>query len=227
MNYLVIAAHPDDEILGVGGSMAKWSKSGDKVNILIMAEGSTSRDYTRDTIAHKNKLMALKKAATEAAKTLGVVSVELIGLPDNRMDSLDLLDIVKLIENKINILKPDTVVTHHHGDLNIDHKLINQAVLTACRPQPDQNVKTIITFEVPSSTEWQSPTLNESFIPNWFVDISDTINVKMDALESYSTEMRKWPHSRSLKAVEHLARWRGATIGKKAAEAFMLVRETK
>jgi len=227
MNYLVIAAHPDDEILGAGGSMAKWSKSGDKVNILIMAEGSTSRDYTRDTIAHKKKLMALKKAATEAAKTLGVVSVELIGLPDNRMDSLDLLDIVKVIENKINILKPDTVVTHHHGDLNIDHKLINQAVLTACRPQPGQNVKTIITFEVPSSTEWQSPTLNETFIPNWFVDISDTINVKIDALESYSTEMRKWPHSRSLKAVEHLARWRGATIGKKAAEAFMLVRESK
>ena len=140
------------------------------------------------------------------------------------MDSIDLLDVVKSIEERIKNLKPEMVVTHHEGDLNIDHQITHQSVITACRPQPGQTVKRILAFEVPSSTEWQSPTYNQPFIPNWFEDISDTFELKIKALESYQSEMREWPHARSFRAVKHLARWRGASVGCKAAEAFMLNR---
>jgi len=225
MNYLVIAAHPDDEVLGAGGSMVKWAKSGSKVNVLIMAEGATSRHDNRDRNLCKNNLNLLNDAALEAAKILGIEYVELMDFPDNRMDSLNLIDIIKPIEKKIKELKPNVVVTHHPGDLNIDHIVINQAVLTACRPQPGSTVKRILTFEVPSSTEWQTTTINKPFDPNWFVDITESIEVKKNALSAYKSEMRNWPHARSIKAVEHLARWRGSTIGTEAAEAFMLIRE--
>ena len=143
------------------------------------------------------------------------------------MDSIDLLDVVKEVEKKNEELKPDVVVTHHGGDLNIDHRIIHQAVITACRPQPGQTVKRILSFEVPSSTEWQSPSSGNPFVPNWFEDISDTLELKIKALEAYESEMRKWPHARSIKALEHLARWRGASVGAEAAEAFMLVREIR
>ena len=116
------------------------------------------------------------------------------------------------------------VVTHHSGDLNIDHQIIHQAVMVACRPQPDHSVKRILSFEVPSSTEWNSPNVKSVFIPNWFENISDTLKLKIKALEAYGSEMREWPHSRSFKAVKHHACWRGASVGCDAAEAFMLNR---
>ena len=143
------------------------------------------------------------------------------------MDSVDLLDIIKVIENHVKKLQPNSVVTHHAGDLNIDHQIINKAVLTACRPQPDNSIKRILSFEVPSATEWNSPIADIPFVPNWFEDISDTLEMKIKALKTYQSEMRKWPHARSFKAIEHLARWRGASVGFEAAEAFMLVRELK
>ena len=118
-------------------------------------------------------------------------------------------------------------MTHHASDLNIDHQIIHQAVITACRPLPRQSVKRILSFEVPSATEWQSTDAGRPFVPNWFEDIADTLNLKVKALEAYKSEMRVWPHARSIKAVEHLARWRGASVGVEAAEAFMLVREIR
>ena len=227
MKYLVIAAHPDDEVLGCGGSMAKWAKEGHEVHVLILAEGSTSRDKQRDRASRTEELSLLAQSAKRATYILAVESVELLDYPDNRMDSIDLLDVVKEVEKKNEELKPDVVVTHHGGDLNIDHRVIHQAVITACRPQPGQTVKRILSFEVPSSTEWQSPSSGNPFVPNWFEDISDTLELKIKALEAYESEMRKWPHARSIKALEHLARWRGATVGAEAAEAFMLVREIR
>jgi len=224
---LVVAAHPDDEVLGCGGSMAKWTQSGDDVHILILAEGATARDKIRDTGARKSELSQLAKSAHEASDILGVKSVNLLNLPDNRMDSLDLLDVVKEVENYIDKMQPNIVVTHHIGDLNIDHHITHKAVITACRPQPGHPVKRILSFEVPSATEWQSPTLGNSFAPNWYEDISDKLELKRNALIAYSSEMREWPHARSIKAVEHLAQWRGATVGCEAAEAFILVREIK
>ena len=221
---LIIAAHPDDEVLGCGGTMAKWANEGAEVYSLIMAEGATSRDKTRDREYRNVDLAHLGLAAQKASDLLGIASVELLSYPDNRMDSVDLLDVVKSVEDRIKKINPDTVVTHHSADLNIDHQVIHEAVMAACRPQPGHPVKRILSFEVPSSTEWQSPTFGNSFIPNWFEDISDTLELKIRALEAYETEMREWPHARSIKAVEHLARWRGASIGREAAEAFILER---
>ena len=225
MKYLIIAANPDDEILGCGGSIAKWTHEGNDVHILIMAEGATSRDFQRDRNVKQTEISDLKSSAKAASKILGVKSIDFADYPDNRMDSIDLLDVVKSVENKIDLIEPDVVITHHIGDLNIDHQIIHRAVTTACRPQPNQFVKFLLSFEVASSTEWQSPSANLNFNPNWFEDISSTLNLKLNALEVYSSEMRDWPHSRSLKAVDHLAKWRGATVGIEAAEAFMLIKK--
>ena len=227
MIYLIIAAHPDDEVLGCGGSIAKWVKEGHEVHVLIMAEGATSRDRHRDRASRKETLSILAQSAKRAAEILGVETIELLDYPDNRMDSVDLIDVVKTVEEIIEKLQPAMVVTHHAGDLNIDHQITHQAVITACRPQPEQTVKRILTFEVPSATEWISSTYVSPFTPNWFEDISDTLELKIKALEAYESEMREWPHARSIKALEHLARWRGASVGAEAAEAFMLVREIR
>ena len=222
---LVVAAHPDDEVLGCGGSMAKWAQSGDNVHVLILAEGATARDKIRDTGAKKSELSQLAKSAHETGSILGVKSVNLLGLPDNRMDSLDLLDVVIKVEYYIEKFQPNAIVTHHGGDLNIDHQIALKAVITACRPQPSYPVKRILSFEVPSSTEWQSPNTKSIFIPNWFENITNTLDLKLKALDAYKSEMREWPHARSINAVKHLAHWRGASVGCEAAEAFMLVRE--
>ncbi len=227
VKILIIAAHPDDEILGCGGTIARHVQNGDEVHVLILAEGLTSRDKERERDKRADELSALAQAAREAGRILGVRSVELRDFPDNRMDAVDLLDVVKVVELLIDKYKPDVVYTHHAGDVNIDHRIVHQAVVTACRPLPGQCVKTLLFFEVTSSTEWQIPGSAPAFLPNWFVDVSDTIDLKLQALEAYRSEMRERPHPRSLKAVEHLARWRGASAGVEAAEGFILGRKLK
>ena len=132
---LVIVAHPDDEVLGCGASIAKWADAGNSVHILIMAEGATSRSPIRDVSVNSEELLSLEKSAYRARDILGATSVKLLNFPDNRMDSLDLLDVIKVIEKEIRILKPYTVVTHHSGDLNIDHRIVNEAVITVDRNQ--------------------------------------------------------------------------------------------
>lgn len=221
---LVVAAHPDDEILGCGGTIAKHACAGDEVHVVIMAEGVTSRSQQRSPDLHRQELGGLADVARKANALLGAVSVTLHGLPDNRMDSLDRLDVIKLVEEEIGRVQPEVVYTHHIGDLNIDHRIIHESVLTACRPQPLSPVKTVLFFEVPSSTEWMPATSAPHFGPNWFVDISDTLELKLKALDCYQSEMRPWPHARSVQALEHLARWRGASVGMEAAEAFVLGR---
>ena len=225
MSILVVAAHPDDEVLGCGASVAKWADAGKEVHVVILAEGATSRDSARNPESRIEELSTLEKSAQSAGKILGVTSVRLLNFPDNRMDSLDRLDVIKTVEEQIELVKPETVVTHHSGDINIDHQITHQAVVTACRPQPRESVRRLLVFEVPSSTEWQPPNTSPVFRPNWFEDVSKTLESKLQALEIYAEEMRTWPHSRSLQAVEHLARWRGSTVGCEAAEAFILLRE--
>jgi len=223
-NVMVIAAHPDDEVLGCGGTIAKHVKNDDKVHVVILAEGLTSRDERRNREKFGQALSELEQSARKANKVLGVSSLELYDFPDNRMDSLDLLDVVKVVENIIGKYQSEIVYTHHSGDVNIDHRRIHEAVITACRPVPGCPVKTLLFFEVPSSTEWQVPGSAPYFMPNWFVDVSETLDVKLKALEEYASEMRNWPHSRSIIAIKHQANWRGANIGVEAAEAFMLGR---
>jgi len=210
--------------LGCGGSAAKWCKDGHEVNFIIMSEGITARDEKRNRQKKSKEINNLKIAAKKSSKIIGIKSLKMMDFPDNRMDSVDFLDIVKVIEKEIKIFKPNTMVTHHKGDLNVDHHLIHKAVITACRPQKKHPVKRILTFEVPSSTEWQTPDPKSAFIPNHFENISKTLNTKLKALKVYKSEMRDWPHPRSLKAIKHLAKWRGSTVGYDSAEAFMLIR---
>ena len=217
---LVVAAHPDDELLGCAGAVAWHVECGDEVAVMIMAEGITSRGNS-DSEA---MLSELKQHAGKAASILGLASgPELCGLPDNRMDSMVLLDIVQLVEKKIDEFRPTTIYTHHHGDLNVDHRLTHEAVLTAVRPQPGNCVKNIYTFESVSSTEWGASAT--PFIPVRYIDISSYMDRKLEALACYKGEMRASPHARSLENVKNLAAVRGATIGCVYAEAFVVVRE--
>jgi LmbE family N-acetylglucosaminyl deacetylase len=223
MKVLVVAAHPDDEILGCGGTIAKHAHAGDEVHVMILAEGLTSRNAVDLTVGNED-LSELACAAHRANDSLGVSHLSMHGLPDNRLDSLDRLDVIKVVEEKIFSFMPEVVYTHHAGDMNIDHRIIHDAVNTACRPTPGHPVRTLLYFEVPSSTEWQVPGSAPTFAPTWFIDISTNLDAKLTALHEYQMEMREWPHPRSYKAVEHLARWRGATIGADAAESFVLGR---
>lgn len=221
---LVIAAHPDDEVLGCGGTIATHVKQGDTVSVLILAEGVTSRALKRDRDQDIGKLHDLELCAREANRILGVSSLILESLPDNRMDGMQRLDIIKLIEKYIAEYKPQLVYTHHFGDVNIDHRLIHEAVVTACRSTPDHCVRELLFFEIPSSTEWQTNNIYH-FSPNWFVNISEVWDLKEKALIAYKSEMREWPHPRSIEAVESLAKWRGAIIGVPKAESFALGRK--
>tara|TARA_Y100000031_G_C8222425_1_gene386613 strand:- start:1189 stop:1878 length:690 start_codon:yes stop_codon:yes gene_type:complete len=224
-NVLVVAAHPDDEVLGCGGTIAKHINQGDEVHVIILAEGITSRDKKRNTKTSKKQLNQLIESAKQAHDILGTTSIKFFDFPDNRMDSIDLLTVVKIVEKELSKITPDIIYTHYENDLNIDHQITNRAVITACRPYPNQSVRKILAFEVQSSTDWQSQIANKIFTPNHYINISDYLDFKLKALEAYSSEMRSWPHSRSIKAVEHLALWRGSTVGIEAAESFQLIRQ--
>lgn len=217
----VIAAHPDDEILGCGATMARHARAGDVVEILIVAEGATSRASSRDATADAAKLEHLREAGREAARLVGARAIHFAGLPDQRLDSIDLLDVVKMVEAHGARVRPDVVYTHHGGDLNLDHRITHQAVLTAFRPLPGATgPRAIHFFEVPSSTEWNASPSAEAFRPNHFVDVTATLDAKLRALDAYASEMRPWPHPRSREGIEALARWRGCSVGVAAAEAF-------
>ena len=224
-SVLIVAAHPDDEVLGCGGAIARHAAVGDQVQVLIVAEGATSRQDQRDRLQAVDQLSALSRAAQEAGSILGAAGVELLDLPDNRLDSVDRLDLTKLVELRIERHQPQVVYVHHAGDVNVDHRRLHEAVVTACRPTPGHPVRRLLSFEVASSTEWQPPGSAAAFNANWFVDISDQWHQKREALRAYASEMRPWPHARSLEAVEHLARWRGAQVGVEAAEAFCMLRQ--
>ena len=221
---LILAAHPDDEVLGCGGTIARYAHEGANIHIVFLADGVGARQQNKVMSATNIAGLARREAAEVAAKILGAQSVTFGEFPDNRMDSIDLLDIVQFVERQVNQFRPELIMTHHASDLNLDHRLVHQATVTACRPQPNHFVETVLFFEVPSSTEWQTPASAPVFAPNWFVDITPHLATRARALEAYAEEMRPWPHSRSYNAVEHLARWRGATVGVEAAEAFMLGR---
>lgn len=225
MTTLVVAAHPDDEILGCGATMARLAAERTEVHILILGEGATSRAPRRD-LAAPEAVNHLADSARAAAEVVGASSVQFGGLPDNRFDEPNLLDIVHLIENVISAVNPSQVLTHHRGDLNIDHRRTHEAVLAATRPQPGSTVTEVLAFEVLSSTEWMfNPT--STFNPTVFIDVSDHFDKKLAALRSYQSEMRTFPHPRSDLAVSALATVRGSTVGVNRAEAFQLVRQVR
>jgi LmbE family N-acetylglucosaminyl deacetylase len=226
MRVLVIAAHPDDEVLGCGATAARLAAEGREVHFAIMGEGMTSRDAERGATG-QTQLAALQEHTRAAASKLGVKNIVLHKFPDNRLDTVPLLEVVKVVEELVSQIKPEVIYTHHGGDLNVDHAVIHRAVLTATRPTAGQCVRDIYAFEVASSTEWAFQCLAQSFRPNVFVDVTRTLEAKIAAMECYESERRKFPHPRSPEALRAIAmRW-GSVAGCGAAEAFELVRSIR
>lgn len=217
---LVVAAHPDDEVLGCGGTLARLAAHGWQTHALILAEGATSRDVSRDASARADELRGLALSAERAHRVLATASLVVGDLPDNRMDTVALLDVVKRVESAVNDIRPTRVFTHHQGDVNVDHRVTHEAVQAACRPLPGSPVRELYFFEVASSTEWRASAGSGAFQPSGFFDVTDYMDAKQAALACYEAEMRDWPHPRSHEAISALAAWRGATVGVAAAEAF-------
>ena len=221
---LIVAAHPDDEVLGCAGTMARKISEGHEVFSIILGRGVVSRfngQISRDVVA--TAIADLNQSISSVANHIGFSDTWVYDFPDNRFDSVDLLDIIKTIEKVKDEVRPDSVYTHFCNDLNIDHSITHRAVLTACRPMPDETVKNIYSFESRSSTEWMYNSQSQ-FKPNKFVNIGEFIDIKMDALKLYESEMRPYPHPRSLEAVKILSQYRGSCVGVEFAEAFELVR---
>lgn len=222
-NILVFAAHPDDELLGLGATVKRLTDEGKDVRAVILAEGLTSRNERRSD-TDRDELLALQSDAGCAARKVGYKSIDFCNFPDNRMDSVDLLDVIKQVLKYVKMYKPDTIFTHHHGDLNIDHRITCEAVLTACRPTGDCFVRQIYAFETPSSTEWNY-NYQEPFQPNVYIDVTDTFDFKIAGMACYRTEITQYPHPRSEEALRGLASYRGSNAGCNFAEAFMLLRQ--
>jgi N-acetylglucosamine malate deacetylase 1 len=222
-NVLVVAAHPDDEVLGCGVTMYHHVRNGDKVYIVFMSDGVSSRKSNRT----EQEIEDRNKCAIESCRVIGAEPPFFLGFRDNCMDTVALLDVVQALENIIEDVRPSIVYTHHSGDLNIDHKVTHQAVMTACRPLPMSPIKEVYFFEVPSSTEYSLATPSEYFIPNYFVDISGEFDFKVKLLEIYKDEMRDFPNSRSIKGIKSLACYRGVSVGVSMAEAFTVGRLIK
>ncbi len=224
---LIVAAHPDDEVLGVGGTVARHVAEGDEVYALILGEGQTSRGRHREDIDQK-VVEALHKNTLDSAKAVGYQEVFFADFPDNRFDHVDLLDIVKVVEQMIGKLHPEIVYTHYSGDLNVDHQYTARAVLTASRPIGDYCVAEIYAFETLSSSEWNFDySAQPAFCPNVFVDITDYYYKKEQAMNCYVSELCDFPHPRSLVGMDSLSKTRGMTAGMERAEAFMLVRSVR
>ena len=226
MNILVVAAHPDDEVLGCGGTIARLATEGHSVSILILGEGISAR-YDDPKEADPALLKTLHAQAGKIGTFLGAKSVSLAKLPDNRFDIVPLLEIIKVIETHVERVKPDIVYTQHGGDLNIDHERTFRAVLTATRPMMGSSVKKIYAYEVRSSTEWAFGQFSPAFHPTTFCDISATLERKITAMEMYEGEARKFPHPRSSESLRATAQYWGSVAGLPAAEAFQLVRENQ
>ena len=215
---LVVGAHPDDEILGPGGTLARHVRDGDEVHAVIVADGATSR-YCDDMVS------VLAGSAARAAKVLGIASHRLQGLPHQRLDALPLLEVTQAIEAVIDEIRPQFVYTHFPGDVNVDHGLVARATWVASRPYAAPYIRRFAVFETLSSTEWAWPTEGTGFSPNLFVDISATLEKKLAAMSCYETELRPYPHPRSSQALRQRAAGWGSQVGRPAIEAFQLLRE--
>lgn len=222
-NILVIAAHPDDEVLGCGGTISRLVKENQNVFITILGEGITSR-YREWEQADERLTETLHADSRKVADLLGARDLFLYDLPDNRFDTVPLLSVVKIIEELVERIKPTVIYTHHGGDLNIDHAITHRAVLTATRPMVGTPVKDIFAFEVASSTEWSFQQFTPHFRPSVFFDIGGTIDKKIEAIKMYDSEVRSFPHPRSPEALKTCARRWGSVVGLQYAESFELIR---
>lgn len=223
---MIVVAHPDDELLGLGATFHKLINEYDVLtHVVILGEGITSRSDNRDVNAWQKELEIHRNNIKKAQLAIGYHTNSIYDFPDNRFDTVALLDIIKVIEKEKNQFNPDVIFTHHGGDVNIDHQRTYESVVTACRPMKEEKVKTIITFETPSGTEWRSTTDPRHFLPNLFFSVSeDDLIAKIMGMESYEFERREYPHPRSPEALKIQAQRWGVVVGTTFAEAFCLVR---
>ena len=215
---VVIAAHPDDELLGAGGTLVRHVQNGDEVHAVIVADGAGSR-YPAELVA------TLEKQARQAAEVIGFASIQFLSFPDQRLDTVPLIELTQRLEGVLDDIEPGTVYTHFPEDVNTDHGLVGRCTWTACRPYARPQLKKFAVFETPSSTEWAWPMTGTEFRPNLFVDVTDTIEAKIAAMECYETELRDYPHPRSSRALRERAAYWGSHIGRLAAEPLVVLRE--
>ncbi|WP_114575496.1 PIG-L deacetylase family protein [Saliphagus sp. LR7] len=222
MTVLCVGAHPDDEVLGVGGTLARHAADGETVSVLLLGDGEMARHET-ETEAARERREERRREARAAGEVLGVESVRILDYWGNQLDDVALIDVVRDVERAIADVEPTTIYTHYSGDLNVDHQLVARAVRTAARPVADTTVDRILSFETPSSTELAIPTENNPFQPSTFVDITETMEAKMEAIDVYGSEMRDRPHPRSPDSLRANARLWGDRSGFRAAEPFEVV----
>jgi LmbE family N-acetylglucosaminyl deacetylase len=218
---LIVAAHPDDEVLGCFGTVARLIKEGYEAYTLILGEGKTSRDENRDIVNKQDEIEVLNSEIQKANDIIGIKKVFIESFPDNRFDSVDLLDIIKVVSKVKEEVKPDIIFTHYEHDLNIDHQITYKAVITATRPMEDEVTKEIYSFEILSSTEWNYPL---SFSPDTYFNIESTLDLKIAAMKEYESELCQYPHPRSFEGIELNAKYQGMRVGKKYVEAFKSIR---
>lgn len=220
---LVIAAHPDDEVLGVGGTIAKLASQSVECHLLIVTDGSSSQYRDSD---HLHEIIEAKKKETQAcADSLGFKSIHYGGLPDMKLDKTPHIVINQVIEKVIDEVQPDTVFTHFWGDVNRDHQEVYKSTLVVVRPVMGQMVKELYCYRVPSSTEWTPNKADTMFMPNYFVDIEKFAEQKYKAFACYSTELREYPHPRSVQYLSETDKAAGLRVGLMAAEEFVLLRK--
>ncbi len=218
MRILVVSAHPDDEVLGPGGSIVAHARAGHDVTIMLACCGTNLR-YGREEADR------LARTSEQVAATLGARKVVFGDLPDQALDTMTLTEVARRMEKTIESVDPQMIYTHYWGDINRDHRILCEAVMVAARPFAAPGVAQIHCFETPSSTEWGPPGGLPQFAPQRFVDISATLERKLAAFALYTSEVRPWPHPRSPQALEARARTWGSVIGRDAAEAFMVARD--
>lgn len=223
MKILVVAAHPDDEVYGMGGTIAKLADEGNEVHVLIVTDGSTTQYAGRPDL---EQILENKRQETSAAaQILGVKKVHYGFLPDMKLDTLPHVEVNRVIEQAVREIQPDVVYTHFYGDVNLDHQMVYRSTLVAVRPVPSQCVKELYCYYVPSSTEWSPQLTHTAFMANVKVDISKYEEKKKQALLAYKTEIREYPHPRSAQYVQEMDRVCGLQWGMAGSEGFVLLRK--
>lgn len=218
MKVLIIAPHPDDEVLGCGGTIAKHASAGDEVYLCVVTK-AYSPEWPESEVEER------KKEVLRVSEILGIKKTYFLDLPTVKLDTLPQKELNEAISQVVNEVRPEIVYVPHRGDVNRDHQLVFDSTMVATRPAHHPFIKKVLAYESLSETEWAAPFAENAFIPNVFVNISRTLETKLKAMSEYKLELKQFPHPRSLEAISALAKIRGTQANLNAAEAFVLIRD--